>query len=177
MLTYVYTADYSDRSYGLAADSILFNVQVHTIADKYGMLDLCKLAEAKFAALALTEWKTAGFAKAVQEIYTIAPDSKHSLRKIAVEVVIEHAKELFKDNKSDFAKMSRSIAPFAHEVSAQLMSRTGHKRENEARYECPGCKESFIRLKFTPGTEHGRAICPYCTGFVKISLFKVIDEC
>lgn len=177
MLTHVYTADYSDRSYGLAADSILFNVQVHTIGDKYGVLDLCKLAGAKFAKLAVTEWKTPGFAKAVQEMYTIAPDSKHHLQKVAVKVVIEHAEELFKDNKSDFAEISRTIGPFAHEVSAQLMSRTGHKRGDEVRYECPECKKSFIRLKFAPSTEKYRAICPYCTGAIKMSAFRVIDEC
>ncbi|KAF2207049.1 hypothetical protein CERZMDRAFT_4945, partial [Cercospora zeae-maydis SCOH1-5] len=96
LLSYIYTADYKTDE-GLGDQKMLFQVRVHTIADKYDLLELCTLAESKFAALVSTEWHGEGFALAVKEMYAVAPDSKQTLQKVAVETAIEHAADLLKD--------------------------------------------------------------------------------
>ncbi|KAM3417137.1 hypothetical protein BST61_g8712 [Cercospora zeina] len=91
LLSYIYTADYKTNE---ALDyKMLFQVRVHTIADKYDCPGLCQLAESKFAAYIATDWQRDSFATAVEEMYVVAPDSKKGL-----------------------------VAPFAYAVSRELMA-------------------------------------------------------
>ncbi|GIZ45612.1 hypothetical protein CKM354_000877100 [Cercospora kikuchii] len=161
MLTYLYTADYNDKI-NIGVPRTLFQVHVHTIADKYGILDLCRVAEAKFAELATSEWKGPDFAQAVEEMFTTAPDSKRILQKTALSIVVKHAKVLFTDESSVFAEISRKVAPFAHEVSTQLLTAKLREGENELRYECPACKETFICKKFAVAPDDFTAFYAYC---------------
>ncbi|KAF2207048.1 hypothetical protein CERZMDRAFT_51834, partial [Cercospora zeae-maydis SCOH1-5] len=166
MLTWMYTADYDDNEATTGITPPLFNVFVHTTGDKYGMPDLCKLAEAKFAVLAATEWQSSGFAQAVREMYATAPESKEALQECAVKCAVKHAKVLFKDKKSEFADISRTTAPFAHQVSTELMGKC-QEREGEVRYQCPSCQKSFVCEKF-PGQSSRKSYssayvnCMYC---------------
>ncbi|KAM3417136.1 hypothetical protein BST61_g8711 [Cercospora zeina] len=182
MLTYMYTADYSDKGKFFSVsffEPILFNVHVHTIGDKYGMPDLCKLAEAKFAELAAKCWRTAGFAKAVEEMYTTAPDSKRNLQKTAVEIVVKHSEALFKDDKSNFAEITRKVAPFAYAVSSELLAAKDRKKDNELRYQCPGCQRTFIREKFASSSGYNKqssAGCPWTCGQYSVGAFKVVES-
>lgn len=62
LLWYAYTANYDDTKECSVSDGqliprpMLFNVLVHTVGDKYGMRNLCQLAEAKFEKHATTGW-------------------------------------------------------------------------------------------------------------------------
>ncbi|PPJ53013.1 hypothetical protein CBER1_11333 [Cercospora berteroae] len=181
MLTWMYMADYNDDDPATNIPAPLFDVQVHTIGDKYGIPDLCQLAEAKFAVLAATEWESSGFALAVREMYKTAPDSKVALQECAVKNVVKHAKVLFKEKKSKFADISRTVAPFAHQVSTELMAKK-QQREGEIRYQCPGCSKTFVCEKFGTNSHNGGYYnghyvkCLSCLDQFAISQFKIIEE-
>ncbi|EMF10340.1 uncharacterized protein SEPMUDRAFT_13303, partial [Sphaerulina musiva SO2202] len=101
LLWYAYTANYDDTKECSVSDGqliprpMLFNVLVHTVGDKYGMRNLCQLAEAKFEKHATTEWRSDGFADAIIEMSLTSPDPKRVLLKIAAEIAITHAADLF----------------------------------------------------------------------------------
>lgn len=69
MLYYLYHFNFVDSDFAPATiPPIVFNVRVHSIADKYDIPDLGKLAADKFLVRCRAEWKTAEFAKAVEEV-------------------------------------------------------------------------------------------------------------
>ncbi|KAI5362199.1 putative BTB/POZ domain-containing protein [Septoria linicola] len=162
LLRYLYTANYDDEAAIGDAAPILFNVHVHTIADKYNIPELCKLAEAKFADRASREWNTEGFAEAVKEMYATSPDSKKILQDSAVAQAVEHAKELFTDDQSLFQTIAQTVAPFAYGISAKLMA--VHVEQIEVR-RCPSCSWKHKQQDLTRAHNlYGSPfpLCPSC---------------
>lgn len=146
LLRYLYTANYDDEAAIADAAPILFNVHVHTIADKYNIPILCRLAEAKFADRASREWKTEGFAEAVKEMYATSPDSKKILQDSAVAHAVEHAKELFTNDQSLFQKIAQTVAPFAYGVSAKLIA-SRLEQNDQAPTVARKCRACGLRWK------------------------------
>ncbi|PIA94118.1 hypothetical protein CB0940_08066 [Cercospora beticola] len=178
MFQYIYTADYND-DFAPEIPPVLFNVHVHNMGSKYGVLHLCKLAEAKFTKVAMKEWESEDFVKAIAEMYTTEPESKQVLQKTAAKIVARRAKLLLKAEDSMFAELSREIGLFAHDVAMQLMGTTFPERDNELRYECPSCKKTFVREKLPAhGKDSGEVYgwCPFGCGHDYVENFNVVDE-
>lgn len=147
MLKYLYTADYEDDTSFVPGDTpepvpaLLFTVHVHTIANKYDIPALAKLAEAKWAERAVTEWNTPGFADAIEEMYTTAPDSKQVLQEAALTLANEHGKELYtKDFGARFKEVAATVTPFTSELLGRQMSSV-HAEELNC-YNCRHCGNS-----------------------------------
>ena len=100
---------------------IVFNVAVHTVADKYNISDLAELSASKFAALAKTEWQTDVFAEAIREVWLNAPDRDRELRNPILAVCSDHAKDLFREEfVAAFRAVANSVQAFGGELSSRL---------------------------------------------------------
>lgn len=139
LLKYIYTADYNGPRY---PEPVLFNVFVHTIGDKYGMRNLCQLAEAKFEKRATEEWQSDAFADSIMEMSLTSPDSKRVLFKTAANIAVKHAKELFTGKKTKFQETVRKVAPFAFEVTSRVMV-SQPSEDITTKFKCPCCAKSF----------------------------------
>ncbi|CAK1364372.1 unnamed protein product [Cercospora beticola] len=129
LLSYIYTADYkTDDSMG--SDAMVFQVRVHTIANKYGLSKLSALAESKFLSIAKGSWASSGFATAIEEMYTVTPGTKKELQYIAIKIAVEYADILLGDEWSSFARLSRRLPAFAFDLSRELMARKAKKTES-----------------------------------------------
>lgn len=95
MLEYLYITDYNDAAAENGQDPILFNVSVHTIADKYDLPALVSLARYKFLQRARRDWHLGAFAEAVEDIYDQSTDTKQDLRNDVIRVCMENYTELF----------------------------------------------------------------------------------
>lgn len=161
LLVYIYTADYDDSKEDLNFRPLLFNILVHTIGDKYGMRNLCQLAEAKFEKRATEEWQSDAFADSIMEISLTSPDSKRVLFNIAAEIAAKHAKQLFTGKETKFQETVRKVAPFAFEVTSRLMAPQPSEDMRYTRCECPLCAKTFVVDK--KSTPTGRLMyCCYC---------------
>lgn len=145
MLRYLYTGDYEEGLHCLktpAGDDyrehtniepccftpMLFSVSIRTIAEKYKLPDLAKLANVKFAKRASKEWKTEDFADAIEAMY--APDSDDSMdlnnKKVmqasALEVAFHHSKELYSTDLG-FGNRFREVAGNSPQFASQLAAK------------------------------------------------------
>ena len=97
MLHYFYHFDYADEIEGGGMAPILLNMHVLSLADRYMVDSLQKLAMDKFTKRALEDWTSDAFGDALKEIY----DPKTEIGKLDVlkammlEVVKKHANDLF----------------------------------------------------------------------------------
>lgn len=83
MMGYLYKLDYSDSPQDCAGHpALLINAQVYTIAEKYNIHSLKKLALKKFDGMAVNCWEDDGFSSAIKEIYTSTPETDKGLRNI-----------------------------------------------------------------------------------------------
>lgn len=124
MLQYLYTTNYEDGS-GHGKDPLLFNVQVHTVADKYDVTALASLACFKFFRQAGRDWRTTEFAEAVEEIYDGSTDSKQALKEEVIKVCVDNATELFAKQDADQAPLklrdvANSVPCFSADLAAAL---------------------------------------------------------
>ncbi|CZT14443.1 uncharacterized protein RCC_00420 [Ramularia collo-cygni] len=126
MLNFLYSADYDDQDDGEGAP-VLLNLFVHTLADKYDIPALTELATAKFYTCAEPDWRSKGFADAVEEIYTVSHDTKQDLRSHVVEICAKNAVELFGvlEEGHELVKL-RSVADnvprFGADVAARMVT-------------------------------------------------------
>lgn len=161
MLRYLYTGQYNDDDGGTPEPplpSLLFNVHLHIMGDKYDIPDLCKVAEERFAATAGDKWYTTDFANAIAEIYKTAPDTKGVLHKTAIEVASKNAKQLFTRTDCErFREVTAETAAFMSELFGILITQ-GYTREDEARYECRDCQRTMVILKMNLEVSYR---CPY----------------
>ncbi|CZT15061.1 uncharacterized protein RCC_00968 [Ramularia collo-cygni] len=143
MLRYIYTSDYHDEHYLWPSDEddenycykpMLFNVLMHTTADKYNIPALADLAAAKFKARAVKEWITEDFANAIEEMYDTAPDSKKAMHACAVSTAVEHAQDLYENRLCGrFREVASKTPAFTSAFAARLVSEQGKaKRERVA---------------------------------------------
>lgn len=179
LLWYAYTANYDDTKECSVSDGqliprpMLFNVLVHTVGDKYGMRNLCQLAEAKFEKHATTGWRSDGFADAIIEMSLTSPDPKRVLLKIAAEIAITHAADLFTGEETRFEETVRNVAPFAFKVTSILLeSRQSNLLATERRLRCVIFARSFI-IDTNPGTTS--ISCWYCGICQYVDRFKAME--
>ncbi|EME45280.1 hypothetical protein DOTSEDRAFT_128282 [Dothistroma septosporum NZE10] len=198
MLKYLYTADYEDDTTFVPGDTpeavpaLLFNVYVHTIAEKYDIPALTKLAEAKFSQRADTEWSTSGFADAIAEMYDTAPESKGVLQEKALELSTTHAKELYTEGDSRFKEVAATLSPFTSELFGRCMilgSRGSPSHgscpscaiplhmsfDKSSHYDCPCCRANFSGVQWTsnPSIVMAEFSCGHC----QISFSSKALEC
>ncbi|PPJ53014.1 hypothetical protein CBER1_11332 [Cercospora berteroae] len=128
LLSYIYTADYKTDD-SMDSEAMVFQVRVHTIANKYGLSKLSALAEFKFLAIAKGSWASSGFATAIEEMYTVTPDTKKELQYIAIRIAVEHVDVLLGDEWSSLARLSRRLPAFAFDLSRELMARKAKKTD------------------------------------------------
>ncbi|GIZ45611.1 hypothetical protein CKM354_000877000 [Cercospora kikuchii] len=157
LISYIYTADYTTDDW-LRSEKMLFQIRVHTIADKYGLPALSALAEAKFAAIAKDNWASGAFATALEEMYSVAPETKEGLQKVAIKIAVEHADVLLKDEKSPFARLSRRMQSVAYDLSKELSVQKAKKREEETKRKQEETKRKQEETKKKQEeTKHGSA--------------------
>ena len=97
MLYYFYHFDYDDAKEGSSVQPIILDLHLFVIADKYFIKPLQEMAKDKFLYRANSEWGSTAFADAVQDIYAMEAESATMLKWIVLDIVKEHAAELFGD--------------------------------------------------------------------------------
>ena len=72
------------------AERLVVNVDLYTLADKYGIEDLKLLAKAKFSKAALQNWKSAAFVRAAELAFQNTLSTDLGLRSVVLRTVHEH---------------------------------------------------------------------------------------
>ncbi|KAK4543500.1 hypothetical protein LTR36_005394 [Oleoguttula mirabilis] len=137
MLYFLYHLDYDDTHEGMV--TMLLNVRMFAIAEKYLIKDLEELAITKVAATAETQWETPAFATALSEAYTQMTDVRGQLRKALVDIVLDHATDLFDmdaEKHRHFREVAAKTPAFAATV-AQLVVRKQVDGEKVPSFHCP----------------------------------------
>ncbi|KAF7189558.1 hypothetical protein HII31_09198 [Pseudocercospora fuligena] len=153
MLYYMYKLDYGDFSNSPEhVSAIVMDVKMFTIADKYNIKTLMDLAAEKFEVRCKEQWRKAGFADAIKEVYTAAPNHDDRLKRTIVDTVREHAVELFDnhgDVSGDFEHTARDVAEFGVDLSKSLAT---EGMRGMRTYKCPSNGEIFRMSTPTPKT-------------------------
>lgn len=131
---------------------------------KYDIPELSKLACRKFSIRVAEQWSTAGFAKAIAELYTGPDHGKEEMRSTAVATAAKHAKELFEmESAIDFRNMASSVPQFAAELCAAIAEDAAGPRVS--RYRCPNiCCKFVVSMETVSGPGPGRS-CYYCAKY------------
>lgn len=145
MLRYLYHFDYSDEIEG-GIPPLLLNLHLFAIADKYFIEPLQKLATEKFNRRAYEHWASDAFAETLETLFesSFAEGSLETLRLIVLEVVKEHAKELFNNDAYGRFQMATVSAPaFLFEYVKSITTEPSTKStvartSNLVWYKCPG---------------------------------------
>ncbi|KAK5674683.1 hypothetical protein LTS10_012684 [Elasticomyces elasticus] len=91
MLRYLYWNNYSDKLLGHESKSIMLNLLVHELADKFAIPKLAVLAAEKFRSRAEVGWGSDAFAEAAMRIFSAkSGTSNDELRAFVVGVVMAH---------------------------------------------------------------------------------------
>ncbi|KAK5121820.1 hypothetical protein LTR85_004695 [Meristemomyces frigidus] len=149
MLNFLYKSNYNN----IKSDdcSAVLHVRMAGIAKKYLIEDLASVASALLAEKAKTHWDTNGFADAISEAYTDTADSGGRLRQVLLDVVMDHAKELF-DSKADkhnhFREVASKTPGFATAIVQLLLEKQAETQAESkylSTYACPRqiCSGSF----------------------------------
>ena len=144
MLHYMYHGNYGDAGNALTdLPSIVLDVKMFTIADKYLIEPLTALAKARFVENCASEWKTEAFAQAVREIYTTSLEDT-AMRDVVINAMKANGCEFLRD-RDEFKGLNqvmRDIPIFGVDVSAVLwavkLDRNGENpREDTELFRCP----------------------------------------
>lgn len=151
ILRFLYTVEYRYNDL-LAA---VTDLRVHTIAEKYDMSDLVKLAELRFADIVKKAWRLPEFAKIIDSVYTQMSDRDGKLTDAMLDVTVEHIRELYEEEfGAEFRRVMRSNAAFASDVNSRLML---HLQEGEVWVCCRACKNEWAQKR-----GRGDCACPVC---------------
>ncbi|KXT07780.1 hypothetical protein AC579_4303 [Pseudocercospora musae] len=151
MLYYLYNFDYGDFSNSPEhVSAIVMDVKMFIIADKYNIKTLMDLAAEKFEVRCREQWREAGFADAIKEVYTAVPGHDDRLKRTIIDIVQENAVQLFDGNNEvspNFARTARELAEFSADMSKILaIEGTGSMQT----YKCPSGGEVFYMSTPTP---------------------------
>lgn len=120
MLHFMYAFDYDGSGNDHERVSpMVFNAEVYSIADKYGILILKVRAKEKFDKAVNTCWDMDDFAHAITEVYSSTPSMDRGLRDAVTKVAHKHISTLLKED--DFLGVLEEIGGFAADVT-QLMA-------------------------------------------------------
>ena len=122
MLHFIYTFDYNSSGNDQEGISpMIFNVEVYSITDKYGILALKLRATEKFGKAVRTYWDMDDFAYAITEVYSSTPSKDRGLRDTVVEVAYKYISTLLE--KDDFWGVVEEAVGFAADVT-QLIAQS-----------------------------------------------------
>lgn len=128
---------------------------MHTIADKYDLPDLTKLAELRFADNLKKAWRFPEFAEMIETVYAGTSDRDGKLTKALLDVTAANIKELNEEDFGvDFRRVIRSNAEFASDVNARVMF---HLRDDEVWVSCRACRNEWAQKR-----GRGECACPEC---------------
>ena len=88
--------------------TMMNNVLVYAIADKYDIPDLKELAKNKFRTLALSKWPIENFDNITEEVFSTTPDGDMGLRQIVLDVCSIHFQEILRDKGSRASLLDNS---------------------------------------------------------------------
>ncbi|KAK1071910.1 hypothetical protein LTR74_003011 [Friedmanniomyces endolithicus] len=134
---YIYRNAYDDADTHTAP--VLLNVRMVAVAEKYFVDHLAQLAISKLSQHVAEAWETRGFSDAVEEAYTTTADCDRALRDTLLEIVGEHAHDLFDVEKTKYAHfqtMAARTPVFGSEVAAQQAAALV-AYQNLGVYRCP----------------------------------------
>ncbi|KAH8656126.1 hypothetical protein BGZ60DRAFT_417837 [Tricladium varicosporioides] len=154
MLAYLYTSDYCDRDYSgpVAVEtspeelqpmiekqdnastttnepSLLNNVLVYAIAEKYGITGLKEMAQAKFQSQAGSLLSAKEFPEIIRELYRSTPSSDRGLRDIVSQLCAQRGRTII-DN-SDLNSIIVEIGEFGLDLLCEVL-KYENKRFEEA---------------------------------------------
>ncbi|KAK3684450.1 hypothetical protein LTR37_020258 [Vermiconidia calcicola] len=160
MLRYLYTGNYGDAGNN-ASDipSIVLDVRMYIVADKYFIKSLESAAAIKFSERCSKEWSSPAFAQAVAEVYGSDLESE-ALKAPAVEAIKVNADDLLNQptRYEDFRKVLRHNGALGEAVSSALTSNINElraeqlrrskqdkelRREARCTFKCPRCDAVF----------------------------------
>ncbi|EXK76843.1 hypothetical protein FOQG_18428 [Fusarium oxysporum f. sp. raphani 54005] len=147
ILWFMYHFDYSNLH---GASTMVFNAQVYSVAEMYGIPALKAHAKNKFRVAINSGWSMDDFPLAITEVYQSTPVADRELRDLAVEVSCQHIDQLL--GKEVFCEVLRTIPAFAADLVPFLSG------GQEEKYECPSC-DYIIRCEFS---EEKSYYCPSC---------------
>ncbi|KAF1988691.1 hypothetical protein K402DRAFT_402415 [Aulographum hederae CBS 113979] len=185
LISYCYALDYSDSTPATTQKGLLpitTNVLVYSIAHKYEIPPLKRLAASKFAALARNSWDIEDgtlWADIVRIVYATTPDSDRGLRDVVAAISARHARKLFqlsppaappplsvsKSNGNSSPASSQLFSPFAALLSqtprfgVDLAHRMSQISDfEESKWRCPSCERVWKGERPDIKNSH----CPFC---------------
>lgn len=123
MIHFLYGIDYDSGS--SSESSLLFNVKVYEVANKYGIKTLQQHAQEKLAAALWTGWERDEFAQAIVEAYTKTSAATHKnsvLRRLIVEAAKEHIDALLE--KEEFVNALEEVGGFGADLIRAMVGET-----------------------------------------------------
>lgn len=177
MLSFIYTAEYDDEAFKNQEDceALVFNIHVHTIADKYTLPGLSQLSLSKFTRRAESDWKSAAFATAISEVYNINSSTKSDLKDVVIEICHKHGAVIFSENSTNdgIVQTTRDVSCFGTDLLLRSQAAVA-KQPKENRYWCPDKQKSWA-FDRRPGLKY---FCPYCQAVSHQWIYHVelVDE-
>ena len=103
---------------GQGRSSLMINVQVYAMADKFDIAELKVLAKQKFSKSA-QGWPLPDFPRVVHEALTSTPESDRGLRDILRRILAEHVKDICPSDCPIDDSISRHVTPTATQILRQ----------------------------------------------------------
>jgi len=140
MLSFLYGFEYDASGHDKSIFSpMVFNVKVHTIAEKYDIQPLIVQAKDKFEKAARACWDMDDFPQAISEIYTSTPFHNRELRDLVIGICAEHIDALL--GKQAFLDTLGGGTDFAADLTRSMASTSSRKRMDK--YKCPSCGKEW----------------------------------
>jgi hypothetical protein len=158
-LEFLYKGDYSDKESGIKEEassagridgSLLLDVKLYIMGDKYDVQRLKSLAKAKYETAVATEWNIdSSFSASLKLLYEETLDSDRFLKDIAMKTASDHAKEL--TDRGEFVSLCKENGEIAFDILKAWLNRAtkacphGHdqkgysvSKQTDGRYYCTG---------------------------------------
>lgn len=124
MLRFMYTFDCDGSGNDQERVSpMIFNAEVYSIADKYGVQALKTRSKEKFDKAVKTCWDMDDFARAITEVYSSTPSTDRGLRDTVAHTVVENIQGLL--TKPDFQDVLEDTVGFGADVTKILAQSKG----------------------------------------------------
>lgn len=122
---------------------------------------MSQLACRKFSIRVAEQWSSAGFAKAIEELYTGPDRNKEEMRSKVVATANKHAKELFKmESAIEFRNVAKSVPRFAADLCVDIVQ--NKQTDTDIRwYRCPSCTRTVIVMASNLAI-YGAWDCNFC---------------
>lgn len=131
MICFMYEFDYDSSRERVS--SMLFNVRVYEIAEKYRISQLKQRVKAKFENIMRTWWDMNDFSLVIRQIYTSTIFANRELRNVIVETANNHIKSLLW--KNDILFVLEQCERFSADVF-QFLTRDS---TSTTKYDCLNC--------------------------------------